>query len=143
MASRRTAAMLGLVVATGLAMSACAAPADEKKPTPSASGDSSTAPSPTVTPTDTPTTAAPAAWTDAELTASCTDLQTDWAEDEGYAPDDFEWASPASTQQNAGTWYVFLHGTFTTPEGDPAPAEFTCAVSGTPDAPVVTAVESK
>jgi hypothetical protein len=138
MGSRRTTAIVGLALAVGLAVSACSTPEAETTPTPSGSSSSTEpSPSPTKTPTDTPTTAAPAAWTTAELTGMCADFQAGWAEGEGFAADDFEWTSPASTQHNGGKWFVFLQGTFTTPDGDAVPAEYTCVISGTSDAPVV------
>jgi hypothetical protein len=137
MGSKRTTAMVGLALAVGLAVSACSTPEAETTPTPSRSGSTAPAPSPTKTPTDISTTAAPVAWTTTELTAMCADFQAGWAEGEGFVADDFEWTSPASTQQNGGTWFVFLQGTFTTPDGDAVPAEYTCAISGTTDAPVV------
>jgi hypothetical protein len=146
---RRGARTFAVTLAIGLAVAGCSAPAAESTATPSPGGtpggttSASPSPSPSVTPTPAPSTAAPVGWTSTQLTAACVDFQAGWAEGEGYAADDFDWTSPASTQENGGTWYVFLQGTFTTPDGDAVPAEYSCAVTGTPDDPTVTQTASE
>ena len=139
MARMRTTSFFGLAIVIGLAVTGCTTPTAEKTPSPSSSSGTSSAPveTPSPEPSSAPTTAPPEEWTAAELTAACVEYQAGWAVGEGYAADDFDWVTPAQTQENAGVWYVIMTGTFTTPDGDAVPAEFSCSVSGPPDAPVV------
>ena len=150
MQTLRTAPAVAIALAIAFAAAGCSTPTDREtptaRPTPGSSASTSPqTPEPTTSGTPTPaaTTAAPVEWAPADLTRLCTDFQAGWAEDEGYAAGDFDWEPLATTQQNGATWYVFLQGTFTTPDEDTVPAEFSCAVTGTPDAPVVTETASE
>ena len=138
----RTASLLSLGLIVGLAVSGCGSPSVEQTPTPSATQSPTATATPSAPPSDAPpsapTTAPPTEWTEAQLTTACADFQADWAEGEGLAADDFEWTTPASTQQDGDVWYVLLQGTVTAPDGSAIPAEFTCAVSGSPGSPTVT-----
>ncbi|GHD42623.1 hypothetical protein D9V29_00785 [Mycetocola manganoxydans] len=130
---RKTASTLGLVLVAGLLMAGCSAPEPANTTTPSATRT----PTPTQTPGDepssAPTTAPPAEWTVAELTTACIDFQTSDSGDAG----EFEWTTPAATQQDGDAWYVFLQGTITTPDGTSIPAEYTCVVTGPPGSATV------
>ena len=137
MKSTRTAPIVSLMLLAGLSVTACSSPAPEPTRTATIPRSSSATPTPSSTPTTPPTTPAAAEWTPELLTDVCIDFQGDWAEENSYAVDDFTWTSPGTTQQSGGLWYVFLEGTFTPEGGEAVPAEFSCAISGTPGAPVI------
>ena len=133
----RTFSIAGLLLIAALAVTACSSPAPEPTRTSTIPRGSTTTPTPTSTATTPPATSTPAEWTPVALTEVCVDFQATWAEENGYEPADFDWDSPGTTQLNGGLWYVFLAGTFTPTGSDAVPAEFSCAISGTPDAPVI------
>lgn len=136
----KAAAVLSIVIAAGLAVSGCTTPGPETTRSSSPSAPSTSSPTGTAVtePPNAPTTAPPEEWTVGQLTTACIDFQGEWAEGEGLAADDFEWNTPASTQQDGDAWFVFLQGTITTPDGSSVPAEFTCTVTGPPSSPTVT-----
>lgn len=137
MKSTRTTAVVSLVLMAGLSVTACSTPAPEPTRTSTIPRGSTATPTPTPTPTTAPTTPVATEWTPELLTGVCVDFQAEWAEENSYAATDFTWTTPGSTQQSGGLWYVFLEGTFTPEGGDTVPAEFSCAISGTPGAPVI------
>lgn len=137
MRSIRTASIVSLVLLAGLSVTACSTPAPEPTRTSEIPRSSSATPAPSATPTPTATTPVATEWTPELLTGVCVDFQAEWAEENSYAATDFTWTTPGTTEQAGGLWYVFLEGTFTPEGGDTVPAEFSCAISGTPGAPVI------
>ncbi len=140
----RRAFLSGTVLVAALAVSACSSPATEPVRTSTIPRGSTSTPVPsaeTSAPPAATATTSPAEWTPEVLTEVCVDFQAEWATDNNYAPDDFSWNSPGTTQLNGGVWYVFIDGTFSESGSDGVQAEFSCAISGTPDAPVI--VESE
>ncbi|MBG6239556.1 hypothetical protein IWX78_002543 [Mycetocola sp. CAN_C7] len=137
MTRTRALSVASIVLLAGLAVTACSSPEPAPSRTSEIPRGGSTTPSPSETPSAPPATSAPADWTPEALTTVCVDFQAEWAADNGYAADDFTWTVPGTTQQNGGLWYVYLAGTFTPPGESAVPAEFSCAISGTPDAPVI------